>query len=109
MDLFNKAFYLSFGLIVLVIYLGSLTHEEIKFEQKAYSFWPIALLLMVTSCAGFFLAGYQPIFFLAVANTSLVFSALAIVLFIRSWDSSNFPIRLRGFWNCCNGCTRYTT
>ncbi|MBU3566590.1 HD domain-containing phosphohydrolase [Polynucleobacter alcilacus] len=98
MDLFNKAFYLSFGLIVLVIYLGTLTHEEVKFEQKAYSFWPIALLLMVTSCAGFFLAGYQPIFFLAVANTSLVFSALAIVLFIRSWDSSNFPIRLRGFW-----------
>jgi hypothetical protein len=37
MDLFNKAFYLSFGLIVLVIYLGTLMYEEVKFEQKAYA------------------------------------------------------------------------
>jgi hypothetical protein len=73
MDLFNKAFYLSFGLIVLVIYLGTLRHEEIKAQQKAYYFWPMALLLMATSCAGFFLAGYQPIFFLSLANTSLFF------------------------------------
>ena len=98
MDLFNKAFYLSFGLIVLVIYLGTLRHEEIKAQQKAYYFWPMALLLMATSCAGFFLAGYQPIFFLSLANTSLFFSALAIVLFIRSWDSSNSMVQRRSFW-----------
>ena len=98
MDLFNKAFYLSFGLIVLVISLGTLTHKEVKSQQKAYHFWPMALLLMVTSCMGFFLAGFQPIFFLALANTSLFFSALAIVLFIRSWDSSNANIQSRTFW-----------
>ncbi len=98
MDLFNKAFYLSFGLIVLVIYLGTISHPEIKTQQRAYYLWPIALLLMVTSCAGFFLAGYQPVFFLSLANTSLAFSSIAIALFLHSWDRSNVIIKIRSFW-----------
>ena len=98
MDLFNKVFYLSFGLIVMVIFLGTLNHPEIKSQQRAYNFWPAALLLMAISCAGFFLAGFQPVFFLSLANASLVFSSLSIALFIRSWDSANSAIKIRTFW-----------
>jgi|GEM_PF-1191205 len=98
MDLFNKAFYLSFALIVLVIYLGSFSHKEIQLQNKNYHYWPIALLLMVAANLGFFFAGIEPAFFLSVGNTSLAFSALAIVLFIRSWDSSNSSISKNTFW-----------
>ena len=98
MDLFNKVFYLSFGLIVLVIYLGTLNHQEVKRQQRAYYLWPSALMLMVVSCMGFFLAGFQPIFFLSLANTSLAFSAFAIALFLHSWDKSNAMIKPRTFW-----------
>ena len=98
MDLFNKVFYASFGLVVLVIFVGTLNHPEIKSQQRSYYFWPAALLLMVVSCFGFFLSGFQPVFFLALANTSLAFSSLAIMLFIRSWDSTNSSIRMRTFW-----------
>lgn len=98
MELFNKVFYLSFGLTVLVIYLGTLSIQETRAQQRAYYLWPAALLLMVSSCLGFFFAGFQPAFFLSLANTSLVFSSIAIALFIHSWDKSNAIVRPRYFW-----------
>jgi len=98
MELFNKAFYLSFAVVVLVIYLGSFSYKEIQLQNKHYHYWPTALLLMVASNLGFFFAGIEPAFFLAVGNASLVFSGLAIVLFIRSWDASNSNISLKSFW-----------
>jgi PAS domain S-box-containing protein len=81
-----------------VIYLGTRNHHEVKAQQRAYFLWPIALLLMVVSSMGFFLAGYQPAFFLSLANTSLVFSSIAIVLFLHSWDKSNKTIKPKTFW-----------
>ena len=98
MELFNKAFYLSFAVVVLVIYLGSFSYKEIQLQNKHYHYWPTALLLMVASNLGFFFAGIEPAFFLAVGNASLVFSGFAIVLFIRSWDASNSNISRKSFW-----------
>ena len=98
MELFNKAFYLSFAVVVLVIYLGSFSYKEIQLQNKHYHYWPTALLLMVASNLGFFFAGIEPAFFLAVGNASLVFSGIAIVLFIRSWDASNSNISRKSFW-----------
>ena len=36
MELFNKAFYLSFAVVVLVIYLGSFSYKEIQLQNKHY-------------------------------------------------------------------------
>ena len=98
MELFNQIFYASFGVIVLVIFLGTLNHRELKLQNRVYFYWPTALLLMFFANFGFLAAGIEPAFFLSLGNTSLVFSSFAIILFIRSWDSHNSYVNPRNFW-----------
>ena len=98
MEFFNQIFYASFGVIVLVIFLGTLNHREPKLQNRVYFYWPIALLLMCLANFSFLAAGMEPALFLSLGNTSLIFSSFAIILFIRSWDSHNTYINPRSFW-----------
>lgn len=98
MELFNFVFYISMAVVTLVIFLGAISHKEFRSQYQDHHYWPTALLLMALSCFGFILAGFQPFFFLSLGNTSLIFSGLAIFLFIKSWDikAKRFPYRY--FW-----------
>jgi HD-GYP domain-containing protein (c-di-GMP phosphodiesterase class II) len=98
MELLNLVFNCAMIVVVLVIFLGAISNQEILSQYQHYYYWPTSLILMVYSCVGFIGAGLQPLFFLSLRNTSLVFSALAILLFIRSWDSTNKIISFRYFW-----------
>ena len=95
MQLANLLFYLSYGVVVLLMYIG------VKYRSDNASrspYWPISLGLITVASFTFVLAGLTPIVFLSIANSSLVFSGLAIILFIRSWDSSNKKLDPRYFW-----------
>ena len=98
MQLFNIVFYVSMAIVVAVILVGSTTHKEFKAQYQSFYYWPIALGLMIISCLSFLAVGFTPIFFLALANTSLIFSSLAILLFIRSWDLTNARVKFRTYW-----------
>ncbi|CAM3833260.1 diguanylate cyclase domain-containing protein [Polynucleobacter antarcticus] len=98
MELFNQFFYLSYGLIVLMIFLGSLTGKAQSSSAKSHHYWSTALILMVLSSFSFFLAGFSSTYFLSFANTALVFSGLATLLFIRSWRYKRELISSRVFW-----------
>jgi diguanylate cyclase (GGDEF)-like protein/PAS domain S-box-containing protein len=98
MELLNQLFYLFYGLIVLMIFLGAFSGKNLKAMQSQYLYWPIALVLMVISSFSFFLAGLSPSYFLSLANTALIFSGVATVLFIASWRNPIYLPRLRNFW-----------
>lgn len=95
MQLANLLFYLSFGTIVLLMFVGVKKRADSIIRSK---YWPISLGLMALASFAFVLAGLTPIVFLSIANVSLVFSGLAIALFIRSWDPSNKKFDPRYFW-----------
>ncbi len=98
MELFNFVFYISMAVVTLVIFLGAISQKEFRAQYLDHRYWPTALILMALSCLGFIMAGLQPFFFLSLANTSLIFSALAIFLFIKSWDTSNKRFPYQYFW-----------
>ena len=98
MELFNFVFYLSMAVVTLVIFLGAISHKEFRSQYQDHYYWPTALILMALSCFGFIMAGLQPLFFLSLGNTSLIFSSLAVFLFIKSWDPSNKRFPYRNFW-----------
>ncbi len=95
MHLANLLFYLSYGVVVLLMYIGVKNRSD---NANRSPYWPISLGLVTVASFTFVLAGLTPIVFLSIANTSLVFSGLAIVLFIRSWDGSNKNLDPRYFW-----------
>ena len=95
MHLANLLFYLSYGVVVLLMYIGVKNRSD---NASRSPYWPISLGLVTAASFSFVLAGLTPIFFLSVANVSLIFSGLAIILFIRSWDSSNRKLDPRYFW-----------
>ena len=95
MQLANLLFYFSFGIIVLLMFIGVHNRSDNIVRSK---YWPISLGLVSISSFAFVLASLTPIIFLSIANVSLVFSGLAIILFIRSWDSSNKEVDPRYFW-----------
>ncbi len=95
MQLANLLFYLSYGVVVLLMFIGVKNRSD---NASRSSYWPISLGLITVACFTFVLAGLTPIVFLSIANMSLVFSGLAIILFIRSWDSSNRKLDPRYFW-----------
>ena len=98
MELFNFVFYISMAVVTLVIFLGAISHKEFRSQYQDHRYWPTALILMALSCFGFIMAGLQPFFFLSLGNTSLIFSSLAIFLFIKSWDPANKRFPYRNFW-----------
>ncbi|QWE11712.1 HD domain-containing phosphohydrolase [Polynucleobacter sp. AP-Titi-500A-B4] len=98
MELFNFVFYISMAVVTLVIFLGAISHKEFRSQYQDHRYWPAALILMALSCFGFIMAGLQPFFFLSLGNTSLIFSSLAIFLFIKSWDPANNRFPYRNFW-----------
>ena len=98
MELLNQLFYLPYGLIVLMIFLGAYAGQNLRLVKPPYLYWPIALVLMVVSSLGFFLVSFNPRFFLSLANTSLVFSGIAIILFIASWRNAIYIPKLKNFW-----------
>ncbi|QWD67568.1 PAS domain S-box protein [Polynucleobacter sp. VK25] len=98
MELFNFVFYISMAVVTLVIFLGAISHKEFRSQYQEHRYWPTALILMALSCFGFIMAGLQPFFFLSLGNTSLIFSSLAILLFIKSWDPANKRFPYRNFW-----------
>lgn len=98
MELFNFVFYISMAVVTLVIFLGAISHKEFRSQYQDHRYWPTTLILMALSCFGFIMAGLQPFFFLSLGNTSLIFSSLAIFLFIKSWDPANNRFPYRNFW-----------
>lgn len=98
MELFNQLFYLSYGLIVFIICLGTFAGDNSKRAIGTYLYWPTSLILMVISSFSFFAAGFSPQYFLSLANTSLVFSGLATILFICSWRITRPIIPLWVYW-----------
>lgn len=98
MELFNQLFYLTYGAIVLVIFFGAVAGKDYKLLSKEYLYWPTALVLMIVSSLGFVLAAFSPRYFLSLANSSLVFSGLATILFIRSWRMGSKILKLKLFW-----------
>ena len=81
-----------------MISLGAFPGENVKNILRLYAYWPTALILMVVSSFSFFAAAFLPQYFLSLANTALVFSALAIVLFIRSWRTKDLLIATWIYW-----------
>ena len=98
MELFNIVFYCSMLVVVLVIFLGAISHKEFRTQYQAHHYWPAALILMIASFVGFIGAAFQPFFFLSLGNSSLIFSSFAILLFIRSWDTQNKTVAFKYFW-----------
>jgi PAS domain S-box-containing protein len=95
MELANQLFYITFGAIVLVLFIGVLKRSD-KLTHSIY--WPISLGLTALASFSFALAGITPVLLLSLANTSLVFSGIAILVFIRSWDPSNKKLNPHFFW-----------
>ena len=86
------------AVVTIVIFLGAISHKEFRTQYQDHYYWPTALILMALSCFGFIMAGLQPFFFLSLGNTCLIFSSLAIFLFIKSWDPDSKRILYRNFW-----------
>lgn len=98
MELFNQLFYLTYGAIVLVVFFGSFAGKDFKLLSREYLYWPTALILMIVSSLGFVLAAFSPRYFLSLANSTLVFSGLASILFIRSWRMGSKALQPKFFW-----------
>lgn len=98
MELFNQLFYLTYGAIVLVIFFGSFAGKDFKLLGREYQYWPTALVLMIVSSLSFVLSAFSPQYFLSLANSSLVFSGLATILFIRSWRMGSRILKPQLFW-----------
>ncbi|BDT77333.1 hypothetical protein PKF023_11360 [Polynucleobacter yangtzensis] len=95
MQLVNLLFYCSFGVVVLLMFIGAQRRSD-KVARSKY--WPISLGLITLASFTFVLAGLTPIVFLSIANVSMIFSGIAVVLFIRSWDVKNQELKLQYFW-----------
>ena len=95
MELANQLFYITFGAIILVMFIGVVKRGD-KVSHSSY--WPISLGLTALASFSFALAGITPTLFLSLGNTSLVFSGIAIVVFIRSWEPSNKKLNSQFFW-----------
>ena len=95
MQLANLLFYCSFGAVVLLMFIGAQRRSD-KVARSKY--WPISLGLITLASFTFVLAGLTPIVFLSIANVSMIFSGIAVVLFIRSWDAKNQELKLQYFW-----------
>lgn len=95
MELANQLFYITFGAIVLAMFIGVLKRSD-KLTHSIY--WPISLGLTALASFSFALAGITPVLLLSLANTSLVFSGIAILVFIHSWDPSNKKLNPHFFW-----------
>ena len=104
MELLNQLFYLFYGLIVLMIFLGTFSGQNQRIIQSHYLYWPIALLLMVVSSFSFFFVSQSPTYFLSLANTALIFSGLATALFIASWRNASYIPQLKYFWLAFIAC-----
>jgi len=98
MELLNQLFYLFFGVIVLMIFLGTFFGQNLKTIQSQYLYWPIALSLMVISSFSFFFVSLSPSYFLSLANTAIAFSGGATILFIASWRNASYIPKLKFFW-----------
>ncbi len=98
MELLNQLFYLFYGLIVLMIFLGTFSGQNLRIVRSQYLYWPIALGLMAVSSFSFFFVSQNPSYFLSLANTSLIFSGLATTLFIASWRNASYIPKLKIFW-----------
>lgn len=95
MALVNQLFYFCFGAIMLVMFVGTLRRID-SATQSVY--WLISLGLMTVASFSFALAGITPVFLLSLGNTTLLFSSIAVVLFIRSWDPNNKEVNQSYFW-----------
>jgi hypothetical protein len=95
MQLANVLFYLSFGVVILLMFIGIQNRSDNVIRSK---YWPISIGLLALASFSFVCAGFTPIIFLSIANISLAFSGFAIVIFIRSWDESNKKVRPEYFW-----------
>lgn len=98
MELFNQLFYFTYGIIVLILCLGSFAGKNFQAANAGYLYWPSALVLMIVSSLSFLLAGFKPEYFLSLANSCLVFSGFATILFIRSWHAQGKNLRPEVFW-----------
>lgn len=95
MQVANLLFYLSFGIIVFLMFLGVNKRPDVIVRSE---YWPISLGLTALASFSFVLGSITPIIFLSIANISLIFAGVAIFLFIRSWDESNKKLKLKYFW-----------
>lgn len=95
MEIANLLFYSIFGAIMLVMFLGALKRYQ-STPQSPYL--AISLGLVSLSSFSFVLAGLLPVFFLSLANTGLIFSGIALVLFIRTWDPNIRSVKPHYFW-----------
>ena len=95
MALANQLFYFSFAAAMLVMFIGVIKRSD-TLTQSVY--WRISLGLTAIASLGFALAGITPVLLLSLGNTGLVFSGIAVVLFIRSWDPSHRDVDPRYFW-----------
>ena len=95
MALVNQLFYFCFGAIMLVMFVGTLRRVD-SATQSVH--WLISLGLMTVASFSFALAGITPVFLLSLGNTTLLFSSIAVVLFIRSWDPNNKEVNQSYFW-----------
>lgn len=98
MELFNQLFYFTYGVIVLILCLGSFAGKNFRSSNSGYLYWPSALILMIISSLSFLLASFSPQYFISLANSSLVFSGFATILFIRSWHAQGKNLQLKTFW-----------
>ena len=95
MQIANLLFYLSFGIIVFLMFVGVRKRSDAVVRSE---YWPISLGLTALASFSFVLAAVTPIIFLSIANVSLVFAGVAVFLFVRSWDESNKKLKLQYFW-----------
>ena len=102
MELVNQIFYFIFGTLVLVICFGAYRQYRLQNSKGNAFFWLLTLGLMAVSSFSFGLATIFPGWLLALANTTFVFSALALALLFRSWNHPQEqvirPVMNYAFW-----------
>ena len=102
MELVNQTFYFIFGSLVLAIGIGAYRQYRLHNSTGYAFFWLLTLGLMAVSSFSFGLATLFPGWLLALANTTLVFSGLALALLFRSWNHKQeqviAPTTVYAYW-----------
>lgn len=99
MQILNQSFYFFYALVILITLFGAIKTSVTDKTNPNPVYWTLALALMSISNIFIGLIPYSAKYFLSVANTTFIFSNIAISLLMRSWNSRLSKKYLYLFWS----------
>ena len=90
MELANQIFFVIFSLIAFALLLSTIPQFQVNRENLPSVYWPLSIGFYSLCCFSFGIALWVNKFFLTVANTSLIISAIALLLFYRNLNGRPF-------------------